>query len=603
MLCAPSDLFVPSAARHDAEARQRARRFVAFALAMLIWVPVYGGVYLWLNAPISACTVLTAGVLLVADLVAFRCTNRAWLCGQVLVGLAWGTYAALSYTSGGYQAPALTWYATVPVLAVTVIGARAGVFWSLASAASVLVFFAMHERGVELVNELSPGGERALACLSLLGLLTCLHVLTLVFVRLEQASRRSLAEALTAARAADRAKGEFLANMSHEIRTPMTAILGYAELLERGELEGAAAAEALHTVRRNGEHLLTIINDILDLSKIEAGKLLLELQPCSPADLLQEVAQLMRPRAEAKGLRLVAPNTALPPILTDVTRLRQILINLVGNAIKFTERGAVSLTAHSVESEGLVPQLVLAVADTGIGIAAEHLPGLFEPFRQADSSMTRRFGGTGLGLAISRRLAESLGGTLAVSSSPGIGTTFTLTIAAPQVVPAEDPSGPPDALDILDLAEAPDPPADRPSSAPLRGARLLLAEDSPDNQRLLGYLLRKAGAEVTLAEHGGRACELALSAAHSGRPFDVVLMDMQMPVLDGYRAARELRRNGYRLPIVALTAHSLKSDRQKCLDAGCDDYVTKPVRSSQLIAVIARHVPRQDREATGPRRE
>jgi signal transduction histidine kinase len=433
---------LPDAQTTPLDRRRRGERLVAFDLAMLFWVPVFVGVYLSLEAPYSASVVFCAGLLLIANLALFRRTGRDRLCGNLIVGIAWGTYTALAVINGGHNAPSTMWYATVPVLAITLAGSRAGLGWSLLSVLAVSGLYALRELGLSLPNELTANGMRFLQFSALLGMMLCVHVLMLLFYRLEREAQRSIGEALTVAQAADRSKSEFLANMSHEIRTPMTSILGYAELLQQGDLEGPLASEALVTIRRNGEHLLAIINDILDVSKIEAGKLIVERRPCRPRDLLEEVVQLMQPRADAKGLPLeLEVDDSLPEtILTDATRLRQILINLVGNALKFTEDGSVSVQAQGIETDGPAPRLRVAVQDTGIGMTLAQATRVFEPFQQADSSTTRRFGGTGLGLAISRRLAEMLGGGIQVVSAPDSGTTFTLTIDAASAAYDEEPS-------------------------------------------------------------------------------------------------------------------------------------------------------------------
>jgi CheY-like chemotaxis protein len=372
--------------------------------------------------------------------------------------------------------------------------------------------------------------------------------------------------------------------MSHEIRTPMTAILGFTELLlgdpSRQRLS-PEQREAIETIQRNGNYLLGLINDILDLSKMEAGKLEIERTECSPGQVLSEVVALMRVRARAKNLSLeLALGGPVPAtIRTDPLRLRQILINLVGNALKFTEVGGVRVVARLLD--GPRPRLQVDVIDTGIGIGREQLARLFQPFAQADSSTTRQFGGSGLGLTISKRLAEMLHGDLTVTSVPGQGSTFRVSVA----------TGPLEGVAMQDrlVAEGAAAPAARSSGEnPVElGGRVLLAEDGPDNQRLIAHILKKAGAEVTVADNGRIAFEQALEAQQEGRPFDVVLMDMQMPEMDGYTATRALRERGYGGPIVALTAHAMSDDRQKCLDAGCDDFVSKPIHRKTLLELIA----------------
>lgn len=390
------------------------------------------------------------------------------------------------------------------------------------------------------------------------------------------------------AEAASRAKSEFLANMSHEIRTPMTAILGFTdvllEALESGGRTRDEQVEAARTIRRNGEHLLELINGILDLSKIEAGQLAVEQVRCSPCGLIADVASLMRVRAEASGVHLRLEYAGPMPeyIHTDPLRLRQILINVLGNAFKFTELGSVTLRSRLV-ADG---RLEFDVIDTGIGMTAEQAAGLFRPFNQGDTTATRRFGGTGLGLTISRRLARLLGGDVCiVQSKPGAGSHFRVAVA----------TGPLDGVPLLADPHAATvvAPETSPRGAPgpavsLAGTRILLAEDGPDNRLLLTHLLRRAGAQVEVVENGQLAVDAALAAEQGGSAYDVVLMDMQMPVLDGYSATRRLREHGYAGSIVALTANAMEQDRAKCLEAGCDDFSTKPITAAELLAAIRR---------------
>ncbi len=388
------------------------------------------------------------------------------------------------------------------------------------------------------------------------------------------------------AEAANMSKSNFLANMSHEIRTPMTAILGYADLLHDDTVSPDDHRNYIHTIKRNGEHLLAIINDILDLSKIEAGKMTIESISCSPAQVVTDVAGLMRARIEAKGLTYQTQYDGKIPrmIRTDPTRLRQVLVNLMGNAVKFTERGSIRLrVAMDTQNTAEPPRLRFDVIDTGLGISKEQQEKLFRPFTQADTSTTRKFGGTGLGLTISKCLTELLGGELAVHSATGEGSTFSFTIATGDLA----------GTDMHDGGESTQP-LDRTvimSNTPQKSldeTRILLAEDGPDNQRLISFHLKKAGAAVTVAENGLRAYELASRAAEQGTPFDVIFMDMQMPELDGYSATRKLRNEGYTGPIIALTAHAMASDRAKCIDAGCDEYTTKPINSKVLVGLAVR---------------
>ncbi len=407
--------------------------------------------------------------------------------------------------------------------------------------------------------------------------------------RLEVANRRA-EEMAVKAREASRLKSEFLANMSHEIRTPMTAILGYTELLADEEdvpLERDERLDYISTIRRNGEHLLALINDILDVSKIEAGKMTIEQVAMQPMRLLEDVRELMLVKAQAKGIRLeVSCREELPATIeSDPVRLKQILVNLVSNAIKFTELGRVTVTAGFEPGGPRGPSIRFDVEDTGIGMNAEQLELLFEAFQQADSTTTRKFGGTGLGLRISRRLAELMGGDISVRSEPGSGSIFTVRIAA--VLPQE--AGP-TCIDRAKLqVPAPSAPC-RPQ--PLAGVRVLFAEDGPDNRRLISFILRKAGAEVRLFENGRRALEsLTVDGTVDGLlkadpGVDLILTDMMMPEMNGYALTRQLRDGGCVLPIVALTANAMGGDGQKCLAAGCDAYASKPIEQVSLIELL-----------------
>ncbi len=403
-------------------------------------------------------------------------------------------------------------------------------------------------------------------------------------------SEQQLRKAILTAENATQAKSEFLANMSHEIRTPMTAILGFSDLL----LENIGKpdcveekVEAVKTIQRNGKYLLEIINDILDLSKIEAGRTEIERVSCSPMMVIEDVVDLMQVRAQEKNLRLSCQFRGVLPrlIQTDSTRLRQILINTIGNAVKFTEKGDVRVIAQLRNDVVLYPVLEVQVIDTGIGMSATQLDRLFSPFSQADNSTTRRFGGTGLGLAISRRLANMLGGDIVVESELDRGSTFTITVATGPLKGIElyDPCAKATSHDSATSVSATASPDD------VVGCRVLVAEDGIDNQRLIRCLLEKAGAEVTVANNGEEAIDAVAEAEEAGQPFRVILMDMQMPVLDGYGASHRLRQQGCQVPIVALTAHAMKGDRQKCVAAGCDDYISKPIDRHVLLDTVAKY--------------
>jgi signal transduction histidine kinase/ActR/RegA family two-component response regulator len=402
-----------------------------------------------------------------------------------------------------------------------------------------------------------------------------------------------LAESQKEAEAANRAKSAFLANMSHEIRTPMTAIVGYIDLLKECGAEGRPIAHSeignpVEVISRNARHLLQLIDAILDLSKIEADRLELEFARCSTCGILAEIVSLMRVQTVAKGLTLEVECVGAIPetIESDPTRLRQILLNVLGNAVKFTETGGVRLVVRLIESVGR-PALEIKVIDMGIGMSKETLAGLFQPFSQADVSTSRKYGGTGLGLTICKRLAVALGGNIAVESKPGQGSVFTI------VVPTGRLDGVRMIQNLSDLqlqVVEESPRGGDGNGSPLEGRRVLLAEDGLDNQRFISFILKKLGAEVTVAENGQAAVERVAESEAEGRPFGAVLMDMQMPVMDGYEASRRLRSKHWPGPIIALTAHAMIDDRQKCLDAGCTDYLTKPIDRVHFARMLAQYV-------------
>ncbi|MDA7950240.1 MAG: response regulator [Pirellulaceae bacterium] len=394
---------------------------------------------------------------------------------------------------------------------------------------------------------------------------------------------RELRSSKERAEAATQAKSDFLANMSHEIRSPMTAILGFTELLGNMEVMKKAPQEgrdAIATIRRNGHYLTQLINDILDLSKIEAGKLQAEWMICNPKQLIKEVILLMKNRATEKDLSFVFDYADLPEsMVTDPVRFRQILINLLSNAIKFTSNGQIQFIASTMTREGS-DYLYVSVSDTGIGMTAKQQAKLFQPFTQADTSTTREFGGTGLGMAITRKLVDQMEGKIHVESLPTMGTSFSVLL----------PTEPVDSETVTEVFDAgPDSiqgHQGKLSQQEALACRILLVEDGPDNQRLLTVLLKKAGATVDLAENGKIAIEKILQAEEEKKCYEVILMDMQMPVMDGYTAARNLRGLGFSRPIIALTAHAMQGDRDKCLNAGCDDYLTKPINRNELYEKI-----------------
>jgi PAS domain S-box-containing protein len=373
-----------------------------------------------------------------------------------------------------------------------------------------------------------------------------------------------------------RVKSEFLANMSHEIRTPLNAVLGFAQIGQRESKGRNKSQERFHRILDAGQLLLGVINDILDFSKIEAGKLSVESRPFQLAPVIANVASFVAEAAKQKGLAYAVDAAADLPewVLGDTQRLQQILVNLLSNAVKFSRQGEVRLR---VAREG--DDLYFKVIDTGIGMSQEQIARLFNPFEQADSSTTRKYGGTGLGLAISQSLAQRMGGEISVESAPGAGSAFTLRLPLPAVAPGIEAY-----------------PGKTPATGPrLAQLRVLAAEDVEVNQMILEDMLVHEGAQVVFADNGQQALEHLEEAGVTA--FDVVLMDVQMPVMDGHEATRRIRKMAPELPVIGLTAHALAEERRKCLAVGMVDCATKPIDIDTLVNVIRKHVSWQTKES------
>ena len=377
-----------------------------------------------------------------------------------------------------------------------------------------------------------------------------------------------------AAEAANQAKSRFLAHMSHEIRTPLTAILGFAELAKDPIHSFEERAEFLDIIGKSGSHLLRVINDILDLSKVEEGGMEVDPSPFNARESIRDALILMGPSAKTKGLRLafIVDEKAPEFVTTDSHMFRQILLNMLGNAIKFTTHGEVVIELRAVPDEN---RFAVSVRDTGIGIAPQEQERLFRPFSQANSSLSRKFGGTGLGLDLSRRLAHMLGGNVVLAQSTvGVGSTFVLTLPIQQRVLATESND-------VKLQPSLSPPASE-SSLALNKMRVLVAEDSKDNQLLIKHFFKGTGIEASFVSNGEEAVREA-----QFHEFDAILMDIQMPEMDGYEATYLLRADGYKNPIIALTAHSFNEEHQKALRSGFSNFVSKPISRNQLLSVLS----------------
>ncbi|MFI4916544.1 MAG: ATP-binding protein [Phycisphaerales bacterium JB060] len=426
--------------------------------------------------------------------------------------------------------------------------------------------------------------------------------------RLVQQRTAELNDATQQAVDANLAKSRFLATMSHEIRTPLTSIVGYTQILQDARREGGQAEidGALDTITNNAAHLLTLIDDILDVSKIEAGRMRVEALDLNPLRLAHDAVGLLNERARAKGLTLsIRQDSPIPAtIRSDPTRLRQILMNLIANAIKFTHAGSVTLYLQYDQARD---SMVWSVRDTGIGMTDEQVRRIrqFEAFTQADETTTREYGGTGLGLRICSALASLLGGSIQIESDQGQGTTVTVRVPADRA--ADTPLLNADAATarasqhLLDSPLGSDGPASPHPASLLAGRRVLVADDGPDNLRLFAHYLERAGAKVETATNGRELLDTFERLTSSGRRIDLVLMDVEMPRMDGLAATRSLRANGHTIPVLALTANVGDEVRRTCLEAGCNEYACKPIDRDALAALCVRLIERSGSHESAPR--
>lgn len=561
-----------------AVARVRTQHLVV-ALCLLVAVP-YVAVLAHGSDTIASLLALALSILTSCALVGLTRRGRAIVGGRVIASLFFCVVSAVLWIRGGLHSNSAIWMVLLPIIGGMVSTLRFGFYLAMASALWMAVLWGIHSAGITIGRPLKPESAWWLVLLDhtmvplTVGLFLVAQgqVWSRVLERLRGARAQLLVEVEERKRAEEqaldsaRARTTFLTTMSHEIRTPLNGILGVTDVLLTGELNADQRA-LTKVVARSGEELRNLLNDILDFSKIDSGQLELSERPAKLREVVSDLHDLWTPAASERGLELEVSVDAVVPhrLMLDKHRLKQILGNLLSNALKFTPSGTVLLNA-STQGD----RLVVTVRDTGIGIPADRLPYIFQPFRQVDESDARVHGGTGLGLTICRLLAERMGGVLTVTSTVGAGSTFTLSLP---LVQASDEEG-----------------VTTTSSGfwSFPGRRVLVAEDNPVNQLVMRRLLEGVGVEVHIAADG----EACVEAVQAFAP-ELVLMDCQMPVCDGYTATKRLRAGGSTVPIVAVTASAMAEDQARCLDAGMDAYLSKPVRRDELMRVLVEWLRRR----------
>jgi signal transduction histidine kinase/CheY-like chemotaxis protein len=706
---------VPVAMQADPKQRLQARRVAAFGLAVTCWAPLFAPIYWALGSTRSAWMIVGAAAAILLSTQSLRWCHNTLLAGNLMAASLFSVLVGLATVSGGIQATSLSWLPAVAIIGLLLCDTRSGIAWAVVCCLACGILTCLPTIGVTLMNDIAPQSQWILASSGTCGIVLCALMLTYLFQSSEMKMRRELAAACDQSEQANRAKSTFLANMSHEIRTPLNAVLGMADLMQGTPLS-RQQQEYLEITQDSGQALLAVVDDILDFSRIESGRLILAHERFDLHDILLRTLKALAIPAHRKGLELICHIQPDVPrhVVGDASRLRQIVINLVGNGIKFTDEGEVLLRVGLEHQTAGTVVLNFLTSDTGIGVPAERQEVIFQVFEQADNSNTRRFGGFGLGLAITSHLVQAMGGRITVTSEEGRGSTFAFSatfgrsiqddptpaeiLADRRVLVVEDQSTArhvlgqmlsslrmqavfasqsSEAWELIEQADSRQSlfhfvlldcllggdsgyelaeriqrtmtgrvrvvmmlttdqlpvsltwceqvgiqayllkpigqgellktllgevagesrsitAADRTVSlAPniaARSLRVLVAEDSLVNQKLVVGLLKKLGHQAVLANNGREAVE-----ATESQQIDLILMDIQMPEMDGLEATRIIRererRTGSHTPIIAVTAHVLPEDREKCRVAEMDDYVSKPIRFQTLAAAIERLLP------------